>query len=345
MAAGSGLLTQFMAAEESTVGTPVAVTRGYEVDSVKPTHTKITKVSQGLRAGARGHRERNRVVTGKSAQLVVPTTVFSKGSGLWFKQAMGTTTITQLAASPTWRQIHLPGDLAGKSTTLQAGFAESGASGVVRPYTYNGCKVVDWQLGCTMDDLLKLSLTFDAWNWTNATSLVAASYLSSLEAFHWADLAVTIGGTPTTTAGRTTVAGGVTIGGLRGVTIKGTNGLRIDRRHAGGAGVKSEQLENAFRSYTGDLDTEFFSRTQLNDVFDSDASTCLQFTWTGVTSDGTGNFPVLRTTVPKAKFDTGTPEAGGPDIVDDKVQWTAYEDDGGVHPLIQVEYESQDLAP
>jgi hypothetical protein len=33
---GSGLATQLMAAEESTVGTAVTVTRGYEVDNLKP---------------------------------------------------------------------------------------------------------------------------------------------------------------------------------------------------------------------------------------------------------------------------------------------------------------------
>lgn len=342
MAAGSGLLTQFMAAEESTVGTAVTVTRSYEVDNLKPTHTKITKVSPGLRAGARGHRERNRVVTGKSVSLDLGMTVMSKGFGLFLKHSLGTSAIAQIAASATWRQIHLAGDLAGKGLTLQGGFAESGTSGVVRPYTYNGAKVTDWEISCQMDDLLKAKLSFDGWNWTNATALASASYLASLEAFHWAELSVKIGGTPATASGRTTVSGNATLNGLRGVTLKGANGLRTDRRHAGGAGIKAEQLENDWRSYTGEMDCEFFDRTQLADVFDSDASTALVFTWTGTTSDGGGNFPVLRATFPKVKFDLGPPEVGGPDIVDNKITWTAYEEDAGTHPLIQMEYESQD---
>lgn len=342
MSAGSGLLTQFMLAEESTYATAVTVTRGYEVDNLKPTHTKITKVSQGLRGGGRGHRERNRVKTGVGAQLQVPMTVQSKGFGVWLKHAMGASTIAQIASSLTYRQIHLVGDLVGKSLTMQGGFAESGTSGVVRPYTYNGCKVTDWEISCQMDDLLKASFTFDGANWTNATALASASYLAALETFHWGLLSVKIGGTLTTSAGRTTVASGVTLNGLRGVSLKGANGLRTDRRFAGGAGVKSEQLENDFRVFTGELDCEFFDRTQLNDVFDSDASTTLQFIWTGITNDGAGNFPVIRATLPKVKFDTGTPETNGPDIVDDKISWTAYEEDTGTHPLAQWEYESQD---
>lgn len=340
---GSGLGTQFGAAEESTVGTAVPVTRFYEIDKVNPTHQKITAVSQGLRATARGHRERNRTVTGKGVQLTTSATVFSKGFGLFLKHATGSSSIAQLSASATWRQIHLVGDLTGKGLTLQGGFQES-YSTTVRPYTYNGCKVTDLELACQIDGLLKMNLSVDGWNWTNATALATASYLSSLEEFNWSQLTCTIGGTPTTSAGRTTVASGTAIKGLRGVSLKLSNKMRTDRRVAGGAGIKQEQVENDFRMVTGELDTEFADRTQLADVFDADTSTCLQFAWTGVTNDGSGNFPVLRVTYPKVKLDTGDPAVGGPDVVDNKIGFTAYEDDGGVHPLAQWEYESQDVA-
>jgi hypothetical protein len=140
------------------------------------------------------------------------------------------------------------------------------------------------------------------------------------------------------------VASGTAIKGLRGVSLKFGNKLRTDRRVAGGAGIKQEQAESDFRMITGDLDAEFADRTQLADIFDSDASTCLQFIWTGVTNDGSGNFPVLRVTYPFVKFDTGNPDVGGPDIVDGKVSFTAYEDNTGANPLVQVEYESQDVA-
>src|SRR6266540_2538619 len=177
-----------------------------------------------------------------------------------------------------------------------------------------------------------------------ATALASASFLSALEVFHWGELTVKIGGTPSTSAGRTTVAGNATLNGLRGVTLRMANGLRTDRRFAGGGGIKSEQLENAFREATGELDCEFFDRTQLNDVYDTDASTALVFQWVGVTSDA-GNFPTVRVTYPRAKLDTGTAETNGPDVLDDRVTFTAYEDDAGTHPLVQYEYESLDSAP
>jgi hypothetical protein len=340
----SGLSTQFGLAEESTVGTPVTVTRFYEVHSLRPKNEKITKTSSGLRAAARGHRARNRVKTGVDSGLVVPMTVFSKGFGVFLKHMMGSSSTAQIASSLTWRQIHTPGDLVGKSMTMQGGFGESYSS-TVRPYTFNGCKITDWEIACQMDDLVEATITVDAWNWTTATALASASYLASLEEFHWGILTTSIGGTATTSSGRTTVSGGSTIKGLRGLSLKGTTPLRTDRRVAGGAGVKSEQLENDFRQYTGDLDLEFADRTQVMDLVDADTTTVLQFIWTGVTNDGSGNFPVLRATYPAVKFEPAQPEAGGPDIVDGKVTFTAYEDDAGSNPLIQLEYESQDTTP
>jgi hypothetical protein len=144
------------------------------------------------------------------------------------------------------------GDLTGKGLTLQGGFQES-YSTTVRPYTYNGCKVTDLELACQIDGLLKMNIgSIDGWNWTSATGLAAASYLSSLEEFNWAQLTCTIGGTPTTSSGRTTVAGGTAIKGLRGVSLKLSNKMRTDRRVAGGAGIKVEQVENDFRMVTGD---------------------------------------------------------------------------------------------
>ncbi len=341
MAIGSGISTQFGGAFESTVGTPVTVTRFYEVDNVTPQHSQVVKVSNGLRAGTRGHKQRNRVITGKAPTLQVPMTVMSKGMGFFFKQMLGSATIAQIAASATWRQIHLHGDNTGLSSTLQGGFAES-YTGTVRPYTYNGCKVTDWELACTMDDLLKLNLTFDAWNWTTSTGLAAASYLTALEEFHFAELTVTIGGTATTSSGRTTVASGVTLKGVRGVSLKGQNAMRVDRRVAGNAGIKSEQIINNFMPITGSLDVEFADRTQLMDIADSGAATVLVFTWTGTTNDGSGNFPVVRVIHPQAIIEPSQPQTNGPDIVNGPVNFTAYEDNANSNPMIQIEFESQD---
>lgn len=343
MAVGSGLSGQLGLAEESTVGTPVTVTRFYEYTSLKPKHSKMTKTSAGIRAGAKGHRERNRSLVGKSLGADVEMNVYSKGYGVLLKHMLGGSSIAQIGATPVWRQIHLAGDLTGKSLTVQGGFAES-YSGTVRPYTYNGCKVDSWEMSCQADDLLRLKLTLDGWNWTTATALASASYLTSLEEFHWAQLTATIGGTLTTSAGRTTLAGATAVKGLRGFTLKGDNPLRTDRRLAGGAGVKSEQLENGWRNYTGDLDLEFADRTQFADLFDADTSTALQLTFTGVVDVGSANFAALRLTYPKVRFDDGSPDAGGPDIVDGKISFTALEDDAGTHPLIQFEYESVDTA-
>lgn len=345
MSVGSGLSTQVMIGEEATVGTAVTPSRGYEVHSVTPTHNTITAVSSGLRAASLGHRARNRAKVGVDAQLTVPTTVFSQDAGLWLKHALGSATATQIDTSDTYRQIHLPDDLTGLGLTVQVGLAQT--DGTVRPYTYRGCKITSWELACQMDQLLEATWTLDAWAWDTSTSLVAASYTDNdtLEEYHWGLLSATIGGTVATASGRTTITSGTALSGLRGIDLKGTNTLRTNRRLAGGSGVKSEQLENDFRSYTGDLDLEFADRTQVLDLADDNTSTALQFVFTGVNKDDDSNAPTLRITYPAVKFESAAPSAGGPDMVDGKASFTAYEDDSGDHPLIQIEYESIDSTP
>jgi hypothetical protein len=343
MATGSGLCSQVGYAAETVVGTAVTTTRFLEHNSFKPTHTKITKTSQGLRACTRGIKAKNRVVVGKSVSLDVEHDVFSKGFGLLLKHMLGSAgTATQIAATAAYRQTHLPGDTTGLALTVQAGFPES-YTGTVRPYTYNGCKVTDWELSCKVDEILSAKLSLDGWNWTTATALATAAYVSS-DPFNWATTSATVGGTASTTGGRTTVATGVAIKGLRGISVKGKNPIATDRRFAGGGGIKAEQLPNGrLDQYTVELDTEFADRTQLADIFDTDATTPLFLSWSFGDAGG-GNPFSLTVTVPQFKLDSGSPEIGGPDIVDGKVQGTAYEDDAGLNPLLQVELVSSDTA-
>src|SRR2546430_5614303 len=192
---GSGLGTQLGLIAEATVGTALTVTRFYEIDKLVGEPRKITAVSQGVRATARAHRERNRTMVGKEVKPTTSMTVMSKGFGIFMSHALGSSSIAQLSASPTWRQIHLVGDLTGKGLTIQGGFQES-YSTTVRAYTWNGCKITDLELACQIDGLLKMNLSIDGWNWTNATGLAAASYLGTLEEFNCSQLTATIGGTP-----------------------------------------------------------------------------------------------------------------------------------------------------
>lgn len=338
----TGVCGQFGFAAESTVGTGVTVDHFVPVRSYTPELDKQLAISEGVRACASTPFADEVVVVGRAVTGQMVAELRSKKFGPLFKQILGATTgPTQVGVTPIYRQIHTPGDLTGKSLTLQGGFPES-YSANVRPLTHRGAKITQATIACQKGALALLTLDVDAWDESTATALATAGYPTGWEIFSWTGFTARIGGTPTTAAGRTTVAGGTVIKGFRGVSLAFALGLAVDRMQAGGAGIKDEQLENAMRQYTGSLDTEFADRTALYDVFNSNASTVLQFEWTGVVDLGSGSFPALRITYPMAKLLTGTPKLGGPDVVEGPVTFRAFNDPAGVHPACQIEYESPD---
>lgn len=338
----SGLCAQFGYKAEAVVGTAVTVDRFLPVSSFNPTLSKSEVLSEGIRGCATTPHTDDSVIVGRAASGQLATDVRSKGFGPLLRQILGAVAgPTVIGATPAYRQIHTPGDLTGKSLTVQAGFPESYSS-TIAPFTYRGAKVTNASLACARGGLLSLSLDLDMWDEDTATALAVDTYPTGWEVFSWAGFAATIGGTPATAAGLTTIPDGVAIKGLRGVSLAFGLGLATDRVHAGNGGIKSEQNENAMRSYTGELDAEFADRAQLHSRFSSHETTALQFTWTGKSDLGGGTYAALRVTYPQAKLLTGSPTLQGPDIIPAQTTFRGYADPAGVHPAVQIEYETTD---
>src|SRR6185312_11520625 len=96
-----------------------------------------------------------------------------------------------------------------------------------------------------------------------------------------------IGGTATTASGETTIASGVAVGTrVTGITITGPTPMKVDRYRLGNAGLKGEPIENAIPTITGSLTAEFFSRTEIYDLFKSNATTPLQLDFSHFDSAG-----------------------------------------------------------
>ncbi len=346
---GSGLCAQFGLVQETTVGTSPTVTRFHPVRSFRPTHTTKVATSEGLRACGKAITDDRTVLVGRMATAEVELEVLNKGFGLLMKNLIGgNPTATQIGTTGVYRQTNIVGDLTGLGLTVQGGFPES-YSTTVRPYTYRGGKFTSWELSCSAaqnNGLVILRGSMDFWDWTNGVALAAASYPTGVEPFRWggdgalAFFQAKIGGTVTTTGGLTTVSGGTAIKGLRGITLKGTTPLRVDRDLAGNMGIKAEQLENGFRVITCELDVEFADRTQLNDLVDAYTSTALELIWKTSTATG-GQYPTLSTILPITKL-TGSPEVNGPDLLNNKIIATTFLDNAGTHPLQQILYESTD---
>lgn len=340
MAIGSGLGAQLGLAEESTVGTIVTPNRFLEFLSEGLELSKNIVQGKGLRAGGQYDRAGRRAYTTRSAGGPISLEVPSLGAGVLFKHMLGGTPIlTQQGATAAWKQTHKPGDLTGKSLTIQKGVPQT--DGTVKPFTYKGCKLSQWSFDCAVGDILKLGLTVDSWDETTATALATASYPTGANIFHFAQGSVVLGGTVTTTAGVASLAGGTTVAAIKSATVSGTNPMATDRYFFGSAGVKAEQVENEVRTAGGALTAEFVNQATIYDVFAADTRTSLRLQFVGA-QIATGYNATMELLLPAIYFDGESPKVGGPEIVSLDAGFTALDD--GTNATVQIQYTSLDTA-
>lgn len=331
---GTGLDAQLGIAEESVYGTAVTPTRFLEFNSeslqLQPTWLEPT----GLGAG-RKHKRSSRVVQSRRAVSGDITLEHAtKGMGLLWKHALASAAAPALVGGTTaaYEQIHTPGDFLGKSLTLQVGRPEP-SSGVVRAHTFSGCKVAGWAFNLTDNAVPTLQLTVDGRDEDTTTALAAASYLTDSGVFDFSQATLKLGGTATTTAGRTTVAGGTAVATIvRSVSLNGSNPMDTERFGVGNAGLKAEPLENEIPTITGTLEAEF-NKAELYDAFRNNDTLPMQLIFTGPEIEA-GHNVLLEFTLPAVKLKTATPNVGGPGVVAMSTSIEAYDDEE--NPPIQV---------
>src|SRR6266581_3891396 len=105
------------------------------------------------------------------------------------------------------------------------------------------------------------------------------------------------------------------------------------------SGLKGEPIENAIPTITGTLSTEFFSRTELYDVFKTAGTTPLQIDFTKFDAAGNdangaaaGANPYrLSFILPAVRFKSASVNVNGPDIVPQSIGFQAYDDGSGTN--------------
>lgn len=241
MPLGSGLAAQLGLGIESVYGTPVTVTRflAFNTDSIEQAEERME--SPGLIAG-------RRVLTSDqwdlgnieiSGDLELDLARQGMG-GLWL-QAFGAVSTTTNAGAST--HTFTPGDLTGRSLTVQVGRPQVG--GVVSPFSYAGVKVATWEVSAEAGSIVTCTFGLLAQSVTTGTALASATYPSGVRAYNFVHGAAVVAGSTSQ---------------VRAWTISGDNGLDTDRRNIGSRSF-SEPLEMALRRYEGSLTVEWSSTT------------------------------------------------------------------------------------
>jgi len=356
----SGLSGQVGAVAESVYGTPVTVTHFYEFLSENFQYVPNWLDGMGLKAGQAYNRSSRTVVSQSdvNGDLTMEHTsgeasnAVADSMGFWWKYALGSALTTPTVVVGTaFKQVHTNGSKAGQFMTVQVGRPQ--ISGVtVQPFSYTSCKVTDWEFSVNDNQIAQLKLTFDGQTELTSTGLAAASYPTPNGLFSFANASVmTIGGTASTSAGETTIAGGTSLGSrVNGVVITGSTPMKVDRYGLGNAGLKGEPIENAIPTITGTLSTEFFSRTELYDVFRTAGTTPLQIDFTKFDAAGNdangaaaGANPYrLSFILPAVKFKSASVNVNGPDVLPQSIGFQAYDNGTGTDPVIQVKLVSKE---
>lgn len=163
MALGAGLSATLGIATETVVGTPVPVTRFLEFDSESLQMKKHTFQGSGLRGGGLVKRAQRRVIVAREAGGDINLDAPTAGLGLVLQHCLGSfSTVPTSIGGGLYRQIHNVGALAGKTFTTQV--LKPDISGVLAPeaFTYNGCKISDWEISVAQNSQAKIKLTIDA---------------------------------------------------------------------------------------------------------------------------------------------------------------------------------------
>lgn len=291
MSIPTGLAAQLGVAAETAYGTPVTVTRFYELVSESMKMEVERLESRGLRAGTRILRSAGWAAGRKSVGGDLELELKDRTFGRLFTHMFGGAAVTN-PATGVYEHTFTPDDLP-TSMTVQIG--RPSTDGTVRSFTYHGCKVAGWEIGCQVGEIGRVKLSLVGEDEDTSTSLATASY-SAANLLTFTHGALTIGGSAVK---------------VRAATIKGQNGLSADR-HMLGSQLMSTPLEGNFREYTVDLDAEFADLTQYNRInAATEAALVLAFTGATIT---TGYSYVTQLTC-QVRFDGETPTVSGPEEI------------------------------
>lgn len=322
---------------ETTYGTPVAVSRFYEFEkeSIVGSYQRID--STALRSGARVQRADRWTPNPKGAAGSVDLELLSKGYGYWLQHILGSVATGTVNTDGFYTHTGTVGDLTGKSFTAQVGRVD--VTSTVFPFTYGGGKVLSWEISNSVDGIAMLSLDMDfSHEWLqgdsgsgSAGTLATVTYPTGSELMSSLGASFKIGGTELP---------------VKDISIKGDSGLAADRYMIRASGDKREPIEAPLRQYSWECTVEFEGLTQLQRVVSlttAGALGAISASFRSPTITG-ATYPNLSITAAAARWDDPPPNTDGANILSYKIGGKILAPTDGSSP-ITIAYQTTDTTP
>ncbi len=332
MAIGSGLSSQLGWKKESTYGTRAVPDSFMEYESEGAVRQQKYLASNQLRAGRTAQSGSRRILTTRDVAVSVSAEVPNKGMGVLFDimQAPTVTPAQQGVTTAYLSTFNIGTSDPTKSLSTQVGKPDTG--GTVRPHDYLGCMLSQASFSCSVDDWLKMALTFDGQDEQTNQTLATASYPTALEGFHFQQCSVAIN----------SVVQDLTTGSLvREWSTEWGFPRATERYGLRSTAVKAKPILNAYTPFSGSLTFEYTDQTQYG-LYTAGTKVPLIVDFTSASLAGAG-FPFrLKFTFAQVQFTGTTPVVSGPDILTYSAPYEIL--DNGTDAPIKVEVYSTESA-
>lgn len=275
---------QFGAADESSFGTAVTVSRFFEYNGDVVPFRPIAGRTEGnpLRTGSRARRKGRVVPFMSHVEGTVPLDVMTKDFSFWLKYMLSSVTTSGSGPYTHKAEEGTSSASIGKSFTAQVNMPFHPA-GTNQSLTISGGKVPKWKLSAAVDAMVTCELDIWAAKMTTGTTLATPSYTASANNFAWQHGVVSIGGSSVD---------------LISFDLEVDQGFNLDRRQIRGNATAKEPTPGPL-TISWSAEADFESLTQFNRVHTttaSDLSAQIICTFTSSTD-------VLKVTLPAIRFD------------------------------------------
>lgn len=367
----SGIGSQLVYAPEATWGVAPSLASAQPLEFTSETLalTKNTVQGQGIHAGGMYNRAARRVITYYSAAggvtMDLPTQYLNELLKVMFGSKGSTAAALQSSSavagvsstSGYYLAAHSPVATGGTGTkgaslTFQKGVAAVDGT-AANPFTYTGCKVTDWTLNVATGAIATLQFNVDGYNEltttaqavaqgdplnTTAPTLATYTEAATNNVFNFRNATLYQVTSTSTTGGIATPTLGAALGLVRSVEIKHQMNFDTARYFVGGNGFKSEQVENNWRSISGQFVVDFPTAQTMYNAFAVDTQLALQLNLAAPSGNG-----LLQILIPAVYLDGESPKVSGPGVVQQNLAFTGLDISGSTPvPAIQAVYKTID---
>ncbi|WP_160665336.1 phage tail tube protein [Pseudarthrobacter sp. ATCC 49987] len=308
--------------KETTYGTAVTVDRFPEFVDESLAWNPTFVQGAGMRVGSRLARSRRRVLAKQSAGGDINVELVSKGLGVFLEALFGSAVSTAVPAQAgVFQQLYTPTTTDPlNSYTIQKGIPTLGG-GAVTPMTFLGAVCTSGEFSASNADIVKLKTSWEAKEVKTDTPYAAPSYVIGEELFHFAQGAITIGGSQTPPTASALATGGTVAATIEDFTVSFDNKIDDGGFNLGAGGKRGRRPVVGMADAKGKVTAEY-SDTVLRDAYLNQTPLALTLTFTAATTIGTSAKPVLQIHLPDIRLEGELPKSGGGSVIKQSIDFT-----------------------